>query len=385
MVAVVAFALTASACRSSEPDRGATPLVRIAFFQDLSIGDHVDLVSPSFLAFDRAVHDGTAGMDLDVQVVQFDTGGDPGTASSLSRQVVLDPTFVLAVLAPFWEEPEDVGETLASGGVPSFSLSPQSASIWTAGPDEGLSAPAPPDGPGQLWRRFVPDQGLQAERLAEIIGVEVPQTSALPACLFAEDTAYAGELREAVEADLPVLIPIEAPAAGDTDAAVDGVRAGCASVVWFGTPEGADELTGALDEAGLDPTIDLASDATKTVMPIAGPTGEPTVDEVTCPCRDVNLTNRDAARRFINAYQSATGLAPGVYAAEAWDAGTLTAQAFLDGVRDRRQMRAFVGDLDAYNGTGGAVRFDEGGELVDPQVSVFTPAGTRWIPSPAAS
>ena len=69
-------------------------------------------------------------MDLDVQVVQFDTGDDPGTASKFARQVVLDPTFVLAVLAPFWEEPEDVGETLAKGGVPTFSLSPQSPSIW---------------------------------------------------------------------------------------------------------------------------------------------------------------------------------------------------------------------------------------------------------------
>jgi branched-chain amino acid transport system substrate-binding protein len=109
------------------------------------------------------------------------------------------------------------------------------------------------------------------------------------------------------------------------------------------------------------------------------------VEQLTCPCRDVNLANSDAARRFINAYQSATGLAPGVYAAEAWDAGTLTAQAFHDGVRDRQQMRAYVGDLESYDGTGGAVRFDEGGELVDPQVSLFTPAGTRWIPSPEAS
>ena len=135
----------------------------------------------------------------------------------------------------------------------------------------------------------------------------------------------------------------------------------------------------------LDPTIDLASDAMKTVMPIPGPDGTPMVDGLTCPCRDVNLTNSDAARRFINAYQSATGLAPGVYAAEAWDAGTLTAQAFHDGVRDRQQMRDYVGSLDSYDGTGGAVRFDEGGELVEPKVAVFTPSGTRWIPSPEAS
>ena len=97
----------------------------------------------------------------------------------------------------------------------------------------------------------------------------------------------------------------------------------------------------------------------KTVMPIPGPDGTPMVDELTCPCRDVNLTNSDAARRFINAYQSATGLAPGVYAAEAWDAGTLTAQAFHDGVRDRQQMRDYVGSLDSYDGTGGPVRFDD--------------------------
>jgi branched-chain amino acid transport system substrate-binding protein len=381
MAAVVAFGLTASACGPSGSDRGATPLVRIAFFQDLSIGDHVDLVSPSFLAFDRAVHDGIAGLDLDVQVVQFDTGGDPGTASTFAQQVVLDPTFVLAVLAPFWEEPEDVGETLATGGVPTFSLSPESPSIWAS----GLVATELPGASEQLWRRFVPDQGLQAERLAAIIEGAVPDASADPACLFAEDTAYARELRDAVEAHLPVLVSTESPAAGDTDAAVEAVRAGCAKVVWIGTPESGDELTEALQEGDLDPSIDLASDAMKTVMPLPGPAGSPMVDELTCPCRDENLTNSDAARRFINAYQSATGLAPGAYAAEAWDAGTLTAQAFHDGVRDRLEMRDYVGGLHSYDGTGGPVRFDDGGELVDPQVSVFTPSGTRWISSPEVS
>ena len=241
MVALVVLGLTASACGSSEPDRGATPLVRIAFFQDLSIGDHVDLVSPSFLAFDRAVHDGTAGMDLDVQVVQFDTGDDPGSASTFARQVVLDPTFVLAVLAPFWEQPEDVGETLARGGVPTFSLSPESPSIWATGAGDGLGAPDASGAPSELWRRFVPDQGLQAVQLAAIIEDAVPEASAGPACIFAEDTMYARDLRDAVEADLPVLVPTESPTAGDADAAVEAVRAGCAVTLWIGSPEGADD------------------------------------------------------------------------------------------------------------------------------------------------
>jgi branched-chain amino acid transport system substrate-binding protein len=289
------------------------------------------------------------------------------------------------VLAPFWEEPEDVGETLASGGVPTFSLSPESPSIWAMALARRGVEPAPPGEPEELWRRFVPDQGLQVARLAGIIADAVPETSADPACLFAEESVYARELRDAVQADVPVLVPTESPAAGDTDAAVQAVRAGCAVTVWVGSPEGADALTDALADAGLDPTIDLAADAMKTVMPIPGPDGSPMVEELTCPCRDVNLINSDAARRFINAYQSATGLAPGVYAAEAWDAGTLTAQALQDGVRDRQQMRDYVGRLDSFDGTGGPVRFDSGGQLVDPQVTIFTPSGTRWIPSPEAA
>jgi branched-chain amino acid transport system substrate-binding protein len=288
------------------------------------------------------------------------------------------------VLAPFWEEPEDVGETLATGGVPTFGLSPQSASIWAESVASRDLGPSPAAESNDLWRRFVPDQGLQAERLAALIEDAVSETSADPACLFAENTVYARELRDAVEADLPALVPTESPATGDTEASLEAVRAGCAKVVWLGTAEGGDELTEALQEADLDPTIDLASDAVKTVMPVPGPDGTPMVGELTCPCLDVNLTNSDAARRFINAYQSATGLAPGVYAAEAWDAGALTAQAFHGGVRDRQQMRDYVGSLDSYDGTGGPVRFDNGGELVDPQVPVFTPSGTRWIPSPAA-
>ena len=88
------------------------------------------------------------------------------------------------------------------------------------------------------------------------------------------------------------------------------------------------------------------------------------VDELTCPCRDVNLTNSDAARRFINAYQSATRPCARRLRRRGLGRGTLTAQAFHDGVRDRQQMRDYVGGLDSYDGTGGPVRFDEGGELV---------------------
>jgi branched-chain amino acid transport system substrate-binding protein len=375
-LAVAVFASFATGCSSPGPDVAGAPLVRVAFFQDLSIGSHIDLVSPSFLAFDQAIHAGTAGSDLRVEVVQFDTQGDDDQAGAFAHQVVLDPSFVLAVIAPFWEEPLEVADILARGGVPTFSLSPESASPWsTTSPDR--MGEAPPGGPERLWRRFVPDRGKQAATMAELIPRWLPSSEDRPVCLFAEASEAAQELRAAVDGDLSVAIPTEVPEAGGLEATVEQLREGCALTVWFGTPEAAADLRQAASDAALDFRVDLTTDAMKSVVP----TNDPAVGALACPCLDVNLTDTDVARRFINAYQSATGLAPGVYAAEAWDAGSLAAGALADGVRDRTQMQAYVGPLRGLGGVGGPVAFDGDGELADPEVLVFAPSGTRRIPS----
>ncbi|HEY5859045.1 MAG TPA: hypothetical protein VIX62_02010, partial [Actinomycetota bacterium] len=83
------------------------PIVRVAFLQDLTVPSHVDLVSPSFLAFDLALHDAveTGGLDIDVEVVQMDTDGDPERAAAFAEEIAADPSYVAAVAAPFWTEP----------------------------------------------------------------------------------------------------------------------------------------------------------------------------------------------------------------------------------------------------------------------------------------
>ena len=341
MVAVVSFGLVASACWSSEPDRGATPLVRIAFFQDLSIGSHVDLVSPSFLAFDRSVHDGTSGDGPQRGGGAVRHRRRPWHGEHLRPAGGPDPTYVLAVLAPFWEEPEDVGETLASGGVPTFSLSPESPSVWATGPDGGLFAPTPPGGPEELWRRFVPDQELQAEQLAGIIVDAVPETSARPRMPVRRGHGVrpgtAGRCRGRSPRAGPG--PSRPPPVIRTPPSRPS-WAGCARVVWIGDPRGGGRAhRSPRTRAGLDPTIDFAADAMKTVMPIAGRTTRacPMVDELTCPCRDVS-TSRTATPRGGSSTPTSPppGSRPAIYAAEAWDAGTADrAGVPATGVRDR--------------------------------------------------
>ena len=85
----------------------------------------------------------------------MDTEGDAERALEFAEEVVADPSYVAAVVAPFWSEPPEVASALAGAGVPTFSLSPQS--------------PSPEVGTQGLWRRFVPDASLQVSALADAV------------------------------------------------------------------------------------------------------------------------------------------------------------------------------------------------------------------------
>lgn len=375
LTVVVALALTALGACTTNSDEA--PLVRIAFFQDLSVPEPVDLVSPSFLALEMVLERRTAEHPATVEIVQLDTGGDEGEALEMATEVVGDPSYVAAVAAPFWHEPPEVARILAEAGVPTLSLSPVSASPWLLAPDR-----RPPGDPLQLWRRFVPDQREQARLLAEVAAGVTAHGSPDPVCLVDDASDYGVGLVDTVESELGEW-PIARAGAADAPAAV--ASSGCDVVVWGGFPPGADELAHALREEGeaRGRPVDLAGDAMKTVIPPTSPNGEGVVvGSVTCPCADVTLDLALSSRKFVNAYQSEHGLTPGVYAAEGWDVGGLLAQAVVSGVIDRAGMRAWLARVTAYDGVGGRYGFDEHGELLRPSAGLYVASGTRWLPLP---
>jgi branched-chain amino acid transport system substrate-binding protein len=375
LAAVLAVAAALGSCTTTAPD--GAPTVRIAFFQDLSVPEHVDLVSPSFLALEMVVERRTAEHATTVEIVQLDTGGDEGEAVGMADEVAADPSFVAAIAAPFWREPPEAARILAEAGVPTLSLSPVSASPWLLAPGE-----RPPGDPLGLWRRFVPDQREQARLLADVAAGVTAQGSREPVCLVDDASDYGVGLVEIVESELRGW-PTTRVAADEATAAV--ASSGCKIVVWGGFPPGAWELAHALREAGeaRGRPVDLAGDAMKTVIPPTSPNGEGVVvGSVTCPCADVTLDLALSSRRFVNAYQSEHGLTPGVYAAEGWDAGGLLAGAVVSGVVDRAGMRAWLARIAVYDGVAGRYAFDEHGELLRPSAGLFVASGTRWLPLP---
>jgi ABC-type branched-subunit amino acid transport system substrate-binding protein len=374
LAATVAVSAACSVSTSDEP-----PPVRIAFFQDLTVPDHVDLVSPSFLALDTVVQRRLAGAEATVEVVQLDTGGDASTAVEMAREVAADPTYALAVAAPFWHEPTEVAAILAEAGVPTISLSPVSPSPW------GTGTPPPGDA-GSLWRRFVPDRSLEADLLADLAARRTADGEAEPVCIVRDGSPYGEGLAEQVGEGLD----------GWPATSIDGERAvvaagriaatGCRVVLWAGFPPGARELARAMRAAGSarGRPVDLAGDALKTTIPPTSPAGDGVVvGSVACPCADVSTGLALASRRFVNTYQSAHGLIPGIYAAEGWDAGRLVAGAIAAGATDRGGMQAALASIQDLDGVARRYRFDATGELLDPDVGVYVASGTRWLPVPA--
>ena len=317
VIACTAFA----AC--SPTGAGEAPTVRIAFFQDLSVPDHVDLVSPSFLAYDLALQRRLSGFGLEAEVVQLDTAGDASLALEMARDVAADPSYALAVVAPFWEEPADVARVLAdAGGADDQLVARERLAV------AGLAVPA-----GGARRALAP---LRAR----------PRSGGRPAGGHRRSTlrrgcgaaGLPGGRREPVRpgtarpgADRPRGWPVASIDAAEPEAAAGAVReAGCPVVVWGGFAPGARSFARALrgSDAARGRPVDLAGDAMKTIVPPTSPAGDGVVvGSVACSCADVSIDLRLSSRRFVNVYQAEHGLSPGVYAAEAWDAGRLTAAA----------------------------------------------------------
>ena len=372
----MAIGLTLAACAPSSTQTG-DPTVKMAFFQDLSMSDSLDLVSPSFLAFDTVVRRELAPTGIGFELVEFDTAGDPEAAAEMARAVAADPDFVLAVIAPFWSEPLEVSSILAEAGVPTLSLSPESASPW--------SSTTPPEGDAaELWRRFVPDRIAETELLGETAAAASGESSQ-PVCLVTDGSGHASAMASAVDTALAhATLVIEGT--DPLGAAATVGSADCALVVHTGFPQAARDFHAAM--RGSDPstgrTIDLAGAALKTIVPLLSDGGSaPVVRAVACACADVSLATDLASRTFVNAYQSEHGLAPGVYAVEAWDAGTVVAEALRSGVSTRADMRERLRPITSVEGLAETYIFDVDGERVDARAAMYTAAGTRWIPGAA--
>lgn len=352
MLALALAGVLTASCSAAEGAPAPAPY-KVAFFEDLSVPDSLDVVLPAWLstqAFARAKRD--AGLPAPLFIEPFDTRGDPAAALQEARTVAADPTFVAVIVAPFWVEPPSVADVWARAGLPVLNLSTM-----------GITSDADPSA---VWLPFVADLARQAHA-AGVLAAAQARSGSL--CEAGDGTPWSSLVERSVDRGFmigPVRLP-EDPAA----AASAAHRERCRAVLWTGFGPGAQDLRSAL-HGGV--TV-VGTDAMKTWPYLVGtPAASATL--VTCSCQDVNTSTGAPQETFINRYQVATGLTPGVYAVEAWDVAALLARAAREAPGGRAPLSAWLGALPAYRGVAGTYRF-----RADPPapVAAFRAVGSRWI------
>lgn len=121
----------------------------------------------------------------------------------------------------------------------------------------------------------------------------------------------------------------------------------------------------------------IGADAMKTISYIQEPGRDGTI--VTCPCADVTTSPQVPAQQLVHDYQAGTGLEPGVYAAEGWDAAGMLLQV-LRGSTTRPRVSAGIAAMTSYPGVARAYSFSADGSLATgTQVGLYESIGVRWI------
>ncbi len=379
--AAVLLAVVAAACTGgttperttappTSPAGAVLPDLTIAFIENLAPDGAAQRVAPAFqgarLAVDAAGLRGA--LEAGVHVVPFDTGATADGVANVAAEIAADPTVVAAIVAPQLTGQVALGDRLDAAGVPTISLS----TLGPALPDEGWTR----------WRRAVPDIDREATALVTALRDVMGERRT---CLLGDGSPASSALIHAVAGVLPrrptlrLALPDTVPDDPGVIAAIKG--AGCRSVVWGGTPTGGALLRVALVENGLRAVRILGGESLKDASYIttAGPRGRGTI--AVCPCVDLSTSTDLRAQRFIQDYQSAFGVPPGPFAAEAWDVAGMILDAISAGASSGDEVAASLSRTSTFSGLARNYAFARNGSLEDQAgaVRVYRDEGVRWV------
>jgi branched-chain amino acid transport system substrate-binding protein len=362
----VALLVLLAACTGSSGDNGSSPrpTLKVAFFEDGSIEGAQAHVAPAYQGVRLALELASTNQWFPaiIELDLFDDGGDVATAIAQAQQVAADPSYVAAVVGPFFSEPPALSQALAGAGIPTLSLS-------TLGPNGGTD-----------WFRVVATLAEEAGSIASYL-----RRLSSRICLIGDGSAYSTELAQGLSSDLgreirlrtDILEPTEIPNA------VDRVRSrGCTAVVWTGMGTGAALLKLALVQSNLGSLPFITGDGAKDPAFIseAGAAGKGTI--AFCPCADLSTSTDMTAQRFIHNFQSSYGVAPGAFGVEGYDTGRMIVEAMSSDATTREATLAAVRRGFPFDGLANSYAMAATGELQGSSVHVkrYVDVGMRWLP-----
>lgn len=363
---VAVLAMVAAACSKKEPAAGGgtgaeKSTVKIAFIGALS-GDYKLLVESAYnaakLAFDQA--NAAGDLPVNIEIVPFDSQGDPAVAAPLVDQIVGDETFVGVIGPAFSGESGAVGDKLDQAGIPF---------ITDSATDDALSQNG--------WTHWFRALGANSDMGPPAADYLVKVDGDATICAASDGTAYGLGLKDVAvtqaEADgAKVLLNEDVePGGKDYSALVQKIKgAGCDGLFYGGYSPEAGLIRAQMNDAGLEDVLMVGGDGIKddTFITTGGPAADGTVSS--CTCADISKSTDPAALKFIDDYSAAYGGPPQIYGPEGWDIAQIYIAAMTAGNTTTADITTFVKGLNAFPGITKSYTFQDNGEL-DPSARVL--------------
>jgi branched-chain amino acid transport system substrate-binding protein len=350
----LALTVTATACGTTDTEGGDASgdecNFKIGVMGALS-GANASIVLPSVDGAELAVKQWDND-ECEVELVKFDTEGDPAKATPVATQIAGDDTFIGVMGGAFSGETRATKSIYNDAGVTMVS---QSATATDLTQEDQV----------EVFHRLVPYDDYQGAAIAKYLTDEL---SASKVFVVDNSEAYGEPLADRVEETLgDAMIQRDKTEVGQTDFAptISKIESAQPDAIFYGGYIGeAAPLLKQMRDAGIDaPFVGGDGLYGADFGNAVGAAGEGAV--VMCPCAPIAEDSTFAAD-----YEAEFGGAPGAYAAEGFDAMSVFLAALDDGARTREEVETFV---DGYTGEGLSkeIAFDENGDVPKENVSYW--------------
>lgn len=301
-----------------------------------------------------------ANEDIQIELKEFDTQGDPAQAPGQLAKYK-DDTSILGLVGPaFSGETKAVLPDLQNAGLVMISSSATNADL-------------PNVVPGQtVFHRALPDDKAQGAGIAKFLTAEHKGKSVF---YIHDNQEYSKGLAEQV-AQQATGNPNKGQATINKDddlysAAVNSAKSANADIIFYGGYYSqAGKLKKQLTDAGVK-SIFISGDGSLDGGFLDGAGAQANGAIISCPCNLATETAEGDLGEFAKAYAEEFGQDAGTYSSEAYDAANILMEGIKAGNTTRAKLLSYVEGLDSYEGISKTIEFQENGNLKATTVYFF--------------
>ncbi|MGH8897083.1 MAG: branched-chain amino acid ABC transporter substrate-binding protein, partial [Egibacteraceae bacterium] len=297
-----------------------------------------------------------------VELVEFDSQGDPAQAPALAQKAAGDARMIAIVGPVFSGESRVASPIFNETGLP----------IVTPATNPALAQNG-----WAVFHRAVANDSTQGPAAAKYIQNTL---GGRRIAVIDDNSEYGKGIADLVRQNLGGKVMFSNAidiAAQDYSSTVNGVKGSGADVVFYGGyyVEGG-RLLKQLRDAGVTATF-VTDDGAKDeqLIAVAGQAAEGVL--ITCPC--ASLAHVKDGAKFRNDYKAAFNAEPGTYSTEGYDAANVILQAINAGMTDRQSINDYLKTVN-YQGITKQIKFDTKGEVVDQKIYMYQVTNGTIVP-----